>query len=124
VLLRFSGACHGTMTAAACWRADGTPVAISGGQARARLRFAIAWIAIAWIVMAWSSDRVDRQVSITGEGRPGPLMPSASYDYAGAAYTGAAYTESPMRSLALHSGGSITQRAVVAPPATVFRIVL
>jgi gamma-glutamyltranspeptidase/glutathione hydrolase len=32
----------GTMTGAACWRADGTPVAISGGRARAGLRFAIA----------------------------------------------------------------------------------
>ncbi|WP_316158883.1 MULTISPECIES: gamma-glutamyltransferase [unclassified Bradyrhizobium] len=32
----------GTLTGAACWRADGTPIAISGGRARARLRFAIA----------------------------------------------------------------------------------
>jgi gamma-glutamyltranspeptidase/glutathione hydrolase len=31
----------GTMTGAACWRADGTPVAISGGLARAGVRFAI-----------------------------------------------------------------------------------
>ncbi|MBN8943404.1 MAG: gamma-glutamyltransferase [Rhizobiales bacterium] len=32
----------GTMTGAACWRADGTPVAISGGLARAGVRFTIA----------------------------------------------------------------------------------
>ncbi|MGJ4891264.1 gamma-glutamyltransferase [Bradyrhizobium sp. HKCCYLRH3099] len=32
----------GIMTGAACWRADGTPIAISGGRARAGLRFAIA----------------------------------------------------------------------------------
>ncbi|GLH80269.1 gamma-glutamyltransferase [Bradyrhizobium sp. SSBR45G] len=32
----------GTLTGAACWRADGTPIAISGGRARAGLRFAIA----------------------------------------------------------------------------------
>ncbi len=32
----------GKMTGAACWRADGTPIAISGGRARAGLRFAIA----------------------------------------------------------------------------------
>ncbi|WP_316165745.1 MULTISPECIES: gamma-glutamyltransferase [unclassified Bradyrhizobium] len=31
----------GTLTGAACWRADGTPIAISGGRARAGLRFAI-----------------------------------------------------------------------------------
>lgn len=31
----------GTLTGAACWRADGTPVAISGGLARAGVRFAI-----------------------------------------------------------------------------------
>ncbi|MGJ4929111.1 gamma-glutamyltransferase [Bradyrhizobium sp. HKCCYLS2038] len=31
----------GTMTGAACWRADGTPIAISGGRARAGLRFTI-----------------------------------------------------------------------------------
>jgi gamma-glutamyltranspeptidase/glutathione hydrolase len=31
----------GTMTGAACWRADGTPVAIAGGLARAGVRFAI-----------------------------------------------------------------------------------
>jgi gamma-glutamyltranspeptidase/glutathione hydrolase len=31
----------GTMTGAACWRADGTPVAISGGLARAGARFTI-----------------------------------------------------------------------------------
>jgi gamma-glutamyltranspeptidase / glutathione hydrolase len=31
----------GTMIGAACWRADGTPVAISGGLARAGVRFAI-----------------------------------------------------------------------------------
>lgn len=30
----------GTMTGAACWRADGTPVGISGGLARAGVRFA------------------------------------------------------------------------------------
>ena len=29
----------GTMTGAACWRADGTPIAISGGNARAGVRF-------------------------------------------------------------------------------------
>lgn len=32
----------GTLTGAACWRADGTPVAISGGLARAGARFSIA----------------------------------------------------------------------------------
>jgi gamma-glutamyltranspeptidase/glutathione hydrolase len=32
----------GTLTGAACWRADGTPVAISGGLARAGVRFSIA----------------------------------------------------------------------------------
>ncbi|WP_315759605.1 MULTISPECIES: gamma-glutamyltransferase [unclassified Bradyrhizobium] len=32
----------GTLMGAACWRADGTPIAISGGRARAGLRFAIA----------------------------------------------------------------------------------
>src|SRR5436190_5430203 len=31
----------GTMTGAACWRADGTPVGISGGLARAGVRFAL-----------------------------------------------------------------------------------
>jgi len=31
----------GMMTGAACWRADGTPVAIAGGLARAGVRFAI-----------------------------------------------------------------------------------
>lgn len=31
----------GTLTGAACWRADGTPVAISGGLARAGVRFSI-----------------------------------------------------------------------------------
>jgi gamma-glutamyltranspeptidase/glutathione hydrolase len=31
----------GTMTGAACWRADGTPVAISGGLARAGVRFGL-----------------------------------------------------------------------------------
>ncbi len=31
----------GTMTGAACWRADGTPVAISGGLAKAGVRFSI-----------------------------------------------------------------------------------
>jgi gamma-glutamyltranspeptidase/glutathione hydrolase len=31
----------GTLTGAACWRADGTPVAISGGLARADVRFVI-----------------------------------------------------------------------------------
>ena len=34
-------AADGTMTGAACWRADGTPVAIAGGNARAGVRFAI-----------------------------------------------------------------------------------
>jgi gamma-glutamyltranspeptidase/glutathione hydrolase len=29
----------GTLTGAACWRADGTPVALGGGQARAGIRF-------------------------------------------------------------------------------------
>ena len=29
----------GRLTGAACWRADGTPVAISGGLARAGVRF-------------------------------------------------------------------------------------
>ena len=29
----------GTLTGAACWRADGTPVAIAGGLARAGVRF-------------------------------------------------------------------------------------
>jgi gamma-glutamyltranspeptidase/glutathione hydrolase len=29
----------GTLTGAACWRADGTPVAISGGLARPGVRF-------------------------------------------------------------------------------------
>jgi gamma-glutamyltranspeptidase/glutathione hydrolase len=32
----------GTLEGAACWRADGTPVAISGGLARAGVRFTIA----------------------------------------------------------------------------------
>ena len=32
---------EGTLTGAACWRADGTPVAISGGLARAGARFSI-----------------------------------------------------------------------------------
>jgi gamma-glutamyltranspeptidase/glutathione hydrolase len=32
----------GTLTGAACWRSDGTPVAISGGLARAGVRFNIA----------------------------------------------------------------------------------
>jgi len=36
-----SFASDGTMTGAACWRADGTPVGISGGLARAGVRFAI-----------------------------------------------------------------------------------
>jgi gamma-glutamyltranspeptidase/glutathione hydrolase len=31
----------GTMSGAACWRADGTPVAISGGLARAGVRFGL-----------------------------------------------------------------------------------
>ena len=31
----------GTMTGAACWRADGTPVALSGGLARPGVRFSI-----------------------------------------------------------------------------------
>jgi gamma-glutamyltranspeptidase/glutathione hydrolase len=29
----------GTMTGAACWRADGTPIGLSGGLARAHVRF-------------------------------------------------------------------------------------
>ena len=32
----------GSMTGAACWRADGTPVGIAGGLARAGVRFALA----------------------------------------------------------------------------------
>jgi len=32
----------GTLTGAACWRADGTPVAVSGGLARAGVRFTLA----------------------------------------------------------------------------------
>jgi gamma-glutamyltranspeptidase/glutathione hydrolase len=31
----------GTLTGAACWRADGTPVGIAGGLARAGVRFVI-----------------------------------------------------------------------------------
>jgi gamma-glutamyltranspeptidase/glutathione hydrolase len=31
----------GLMTGAACWRADGTPVGIAGGLARAGVRFSI-----------------------------------------------------------------------------------
>jgi len=31
----------GMLTGAACWRADGTPVAVSGGLARAGVRFTI-----------------------------------------------------------------------------------
>ena len=30
---------RGTMTGAACWRADGTPIALAGGAARAGIRF-------------------------------------------------------------------------------------
>jgi gamma-glutamyltranspeptidase / glutathione hydrolase len=29
----------GTLTGAACWRADGTPIGVSGGLARAGIRF-------------------------------------------------------------------------------------
>ena len=32
----------GTLTGAACWRADGTPVAVSGGLARPGVRFSSA----------------------------------------------------------------------------------
>ncbi|MGY4413689.1 gamma-glutamyltranspeptidase [Bradyrhizobium sp. LB7.1] len=32
----------GTMTGAACWRADGTPVGISGGLAKSGIRFRLA----------------------------------------------------------------------------------
>ncbi len=32
-------AADGTLTGAACWRADGAPVAIAGGLARPRVRF-------------------------------------------------------------------------------------
>jgi gamma-glutamyltranspeptidase/glutathione hydrolase len=32
----------GTMTGAACWRADGTPVGISGGLAKAGIRFRLS----------------------------------------------------------------------------------
>jgi len=31
----------GTMTGAACWRADGTPIGIAGGLARAGVRFGL-----------------------------------------------------------------------------------
>ena len=31
----------GTMTGAACWRADGAPVGIAGGLARAGVRFSL-----------------------------------------------------------------------------------
>src|SRR3569623_3357586 len=32
----------GTMTGAACWRADGTPVGLSGGLAKGGIRFRLA----------------------------------------------------------------------------------
>ena len=32
----------GTLEGAACWRADGTPIGIAGGLARAGIRFALA----------------------------------------------------------------------------------
>jgi gamma-glutamyltranspeptidase/glutathione hydrolase len=32
----------GMMSGAACWRADGTPIGIAGGHARAGVRFALA----------------------------------------------------------------------------------
>jgi len=32
----------GGMSGAACWRADGTPIGIAGGLARAGIRFALA----------------------------------------------------------------------------------
>ena len=32
----------GTMTGAACWRADGTPIGLAGGLARAGVRFGLA----------------------------------------------------------------------------------
>jgi gamma-glutamyltranspeptidase/glutathione hydrolase len=32
----------GTMSGAACWRADGTPIGIAGGLARAGVRFGLA----------------------------------------------------------------------------------
>jgi gamma-glutamyltranspeptidase/glutathione hydrolase len=32
----------GSLTGAACWRADGTPVGISGGLARAGVRFRLS----------------------------------------------------------------------------------
>ncbi len=30
---------HGAMTGASCWRADGTPIGVSGGMARTGSRF-------------------------------------------------------------------------------------
>ena len=32
----------GTLTGAACWRADGTPIGLAGGLARAGVRFGLA----------------------------------------------------------------------------------
>jgi gamma-glutamyltranspeptidase / glutathione hydrolase len=32
----------GRLTGAACWRADGTPVGLAGGLARAGIRFGLA----------------------------------------------------------------------------------
>ena len=32
----------GSMSGAACWRADGTPVGLAGGLARAGIRFGLA----------------------------------------------------------------------------------
>ena len=32
----------GTLTGAACWRADGTPIGLAGGLARAGIRFGLA----------------------------------------------------------------------------------
>jgi gamma-glutamyltranspeptidase/glutathione hydrolase len=32
----------GTMSGAACWRADGTPIGVAGGLARAGVRFGLA----------------------------------------------------------------------------------
>ena len=38
--IQFHG--DGTMSGAACWRADGTPIGIAGGLARAGVRFGLA----------------------------------------------------------------------------------
>jgi gamma-glutamyltranspeptidase / glutathione hydrolase len=33
---------NGSLTGAACWRADGTPIDLAGGLARAGVRFGLA----------------------------------------------------------------------------------